>query len=42
MNSSMYKNIHSLKTEMPSDVLELFKANEVSPLTSLDRICETH
>ena len=29
MNSSMYKNIHSLKTEMPSDVLELFKANEI-------------
>lgn len=29
MNSSMYRNIHSLKTEMPSDVLELFKANEI-------------
>lgn len=29
MHSSMYKNIHCLKTEMTSDVLELFKANEI-------------
>lgn len=42
MNSSLYENIHNLKTDMPSDVLELFKANEVSKAASIDRIRQTH
>lgn len=42
MNSSLYKNIHCLKTEMPSDVLELFKANEVSEPATVDRLRAAH
>lgn len=42
MNSSLYQSIHCLKTEMPSDVLELFKANEVSDSASIDRLCEAY
>ena len=46
MNTNVYKNYHCLKTEMPSDVLDLFKANEVHQIifynVLLDWIFETN
>ena len=46
-SSQAYNRIHSLRTEMPSDVLELFKANEIGFIKpfkkrkcrSLDPVC---
>ena len=43
----VYNRIHNLKTEMPQDVLELFKANEIafvkpikkSKCRKLDPVC---